>query len=569
MGPTVRALLSPRLTGQRNRWLRASRGEKAMLAGFGLLGLAFWVFLFFLFGWLIDTAYSVEVFGPILTRRLLEMLLIGLFTLLCFSNTVSAVSAFYLSDDLELVLSLPVRRETFFFARYIDTLVQSSWMMAFFGLPVFAAYGIAYGADWSYAAVLLAVVPGYVMIPAGLGVAMASLLVRSIPADRVREGMVFVGVLAMVAVVVLLRLLRPERLMDAQNFENLAAWFAEFQVNLPAALPPRWAVDVIEASLRGTPFPTIELLLLLSGGLAVTAGSRWLTAAVFDEGRARAQAARAARLAKAGWLDVLLGIWTRPLSPLARALVVKDVKSFVRDPSQWSQVVLVGAIVVIAIASAAAMPTDFMRGPFGIFMREGLAFASLVLVGFIMSSVAARFQFTAVSLEGRAFWVVRTSPLTARQLLWAKVWPSLVPMLLVGELLAIALPTVLGAGAFVTGVSAWTAAILAFGISGLAVGIGAVYPDFKADNAARIAASPAAMLFMISGLILVFVVVGVEMLPIGLVMMLRYREQDPTALHMLGIVGPLVLAGVICGLATALPIRRGARALWARELPNS
>lgn len=266
----------------------------------------------------------------------------------------------------------------------------------------------------------------------------------------------------------------------------------------------------------------------MTGGVAVTAVSRWLTRAVYDEGRARAQAARTARLAKAGWLDRVLAFWTRPLSPIARAIVTKDVKIFVRDPSQWSQVVLVGAIVVIAVASAAAMPMDFMRGPFGIYMREGLAFGSLALIGFIMSSVAARFQFTAVSLEGRAFWVVRTGPVQARELLWAKVWPSLVPMLIVGELLAVALPTVLGAGGFVLGLSIFSAAALAMGISGLAVGIGAMYPDFKADNASRVAASPSAMLFMVSGLVLVFLVVGLELIPIGTVMYLRYQELSPT-----------------------------------------
>lgn len=569
MGPSVRALLAPRWMGQKNRWLRASRAERITLVLFGVFGLVFWAFLFVLFAWLVDTAYTVEVFGPILTRRLLEMLLIGLFTLLCFSNTVTAVSTFYLSDDLELVLSLPVRPETFFFARYIDTLIQSSWMMAFFGLPVFVAYGLAYGADWTYPLALLAVIPGYVMVPTGLGVGLASLLVRGIPANRVREGMVFVGILAMVTVAVLLRLLRPERLMDAESFDNLAAWFAEFQVPVPAFLPPRWTVDVVEASLRGTPFPWVELALLMTGGVAVTAVSRWLTRAVYDEGRARAQAARTARLAKAGWLDRVLAFWTRPLSPIARAIVTKDVKIFVRDPSQWSQVVLVGAIVVIAVASAAAMPMDFMRGPFGIYMREGLAFGSLALIGFIMSSVAARFQFTAVSLEGRAFWVVRTGPVQARELLWAKVWPSLVPMLIVGEVLAVALPTVLGAGGFVLGLSIFSAAALAMGISGLAVGIGAMYPDFKADNASRVAASPSAMLFMVSGLVLVFLVVGLELIPIGTVMYLRYQELSPTPLHWLGIIAPLLAVGGLCAAAAVLPIRRGAEALWDRELPNS
>ena len=97
MAASIPALLAPAM-GQRNRWLRASRGERTTLVLFGLLGLLFWVFLFGLFDVLVNEAYAVEVFGPILTRRLMEMLLIGLFTLLCFSNVVAAVSTFYLSE---------------------------------------------------------------------------------------------------------------------------------------------------------------------------------------------------------------------------------------------------------------------------------------------------------------------------------------------------------------------------------------------------------------------------------------------------------------------------------------
>ena len=569
MAATIPALLAPRAMGQRNRWLRASRGERATLVMFGIFGLLFWAFLFGLFGVLVSEAYAVEVFGPILTRRLLEMLLIGLFTLLCFSNVVSAVSTFYLSEDLELVLSLPMRRDTFFFARFVDTLLQSSWMVLFFGLPVFTAYGYAYGAGPAYLLAVAACAPGFVLVPAGVGVTVATLLVRSIPARRVREGMVFVGILALIGVVVLLRMLRPERLMDASNFESLAAYAAELQAPVPLLFPPRWAVDVLEATLRGRPMPWVELALLTTGGIAAMAVARWTTTVFYDEGRSRAQSARSARLAKAGWLDTVLGLWTRPLPPVARAIVVKDVKTFVRDPSQWSQVFLVGAIVVIALVSAAAMPTDFMRGPYGAYMREGLAFGAMALVGFIMASVATRFQFTSTSLEGRAFWVVRTGPITAEQLLWAKVWPSLVPMVLVGEVMGISITYILGAGRFLIAISAFTSFFLALGISGLAVGVGAVYPDFKADNAARVAASPAAMVFMVSALVLVFVVAAIELLPVGLWMFVRFQERSPDALEWLGIIGPLVAVAGLCVAAMVVPLRWGARQLWARELPNS
>jgi ABC-2 type transport system permease protein len=568
-GAGIAALMGPQWRTARNRWRRSSRAERSTLTFFGVLGLVFWVFLFGLFGVLVQEAYAVEVFGPILTRRLLEMLLIGLFALLCFSNTVSAISSFYLSADLELVLSLPLRRETFFYARFTETLIQSSWMMGFFGLPVFTAYGLAYGAGWAYPLALIAVLPGFVLIPTGLGVTVASLLVRSIPADRVREGMVLVGLVALAAVFVLLRLLRPERLMDAEGFDSLAAYVAELQVPVPRLLPPRWAVDVLEAALRGTPFPWIELGLLLTGGIAMAGLSRAITSQIYDEGRARATAARSARLARAGWLDLALGLLTRPLPPVARAVVVKDVKSFVRDASQWSQVFLVGAIVVIAMVSATALPTDFMRGPYGVYMRESLAFGALALVGFIMASVATRFQFTAVSLEARAFWIVRTAPLTAEQLLWAKLWPSLLPMVVIGEVLAIGIPAILGAGPFVIGLGAFTALVLAFGISGLAVGIGAAYPDFKADNAAKVAASPAAMLFMVAALVLVFAVVGLEILPIGLSMVLRFNDRAATPLEWAGLTLPLVGVVGLCAAATVLPLKRGAKALWARELPNS
>ena len=569
MAATIPALLAPRAMGQRNRWLRASRGERATLVMFGIFGLLFWAFLFGLFGVLVSEAYAVEVFGPILTRRLLEMLLIGLFTLLCFSNVVAAVSTFYLSEDLELVLSLPMRRDTFFFARFVDTLLQSSWMVLFFGLPVFTAYGYAYGAGPAYLLAVAACAPGFVLVPAGVGVTVATLLVRSIPARRVREGMVFVGILALIGVVVLLRMLRPERLMDASNFESLAAYAAELQAPVPLLFPPRWAVDVLEATLRGRPMPWVELALLTTGGIAAMAVARWTTTVFYDEGRSRAQSARSARLAKAGWLDTVLGLWTRPLPPVARAIVVKDVKTFVRDPSQWSQVFLVGAIVVIALVSAAAMPTDFMRGPYGAYMREGLAFGAMALVGFIMASVATRFQFTSTSLEGRAFWVVRTGPITAEQLLWAKVWPSLVPMVLVGEVMGISITYILGAGRFLIAISAFTSFFLALGISGLAVGVGAVYPDFKADNAARVAASPAAMVFMVSALVLVFVVAAIELLPVGLWMFVRFQERSPDALEWLGIIGPLVAVAGLCVAAMVVPLRWGARQLWARELPNS
>ena len=151
----------------------------------------------------------------------------------------------------------------------------------------------------------------------------------------------------------------------------------------------------------------------------------------------------------------------------------------------------------------------------------------------------------------------------------AKSFPKIYVLVLVGELLAISTTTILGAGPFLIGVAAFTAFFLALGISGLAVGVGAVYPDFKADNAARVAASPAAMVFMVCALVLVFAVAAVELLPVGISMYVRFQERSATGMEWLGIVAPLVLVVLMCLGAMIAPIRWGAQKLWDRELPNS
>ena len=535
---------------------------------FLVFGLAFWLGLFFLMHWLISAFHGVEVFGPILTRKLMELLLLGMFGLLCFSNTVTGLSTFYLSEDLELVLSLPIPRWQFHLARLLDTMAQSSWMVVVFGLPVFVAYGVTHGAGAGFYLLLAVVLPCFVAIPVSIGVVVASVLVTVFPARRIRELLVFAGVLALVFIVVMLRIFRPERLVDAGNFESVAAYVAELQAPIPLLVPPRWASDVLIDSLQGRPLDWLSLGLLVSGALAFTGVGRWITTGLYDQGRARSQEAQKARLAKAGWLDSVLNVVTRPLKPEQAAVVVKDVKTFIRDPSQWSQLLLVGSIIVISLVSVAALPVDVVRGPWMGTFRNVLAFGVLGLVGFVMAALAARFQFTAVSLEGRAWWVMRSSPITAKQYLWSKVLPGLIPMIFVGELLAVASTWILGAGPFLTAVAAGTAFFLALGIAGIAVGMGAMFPDFKVDNAARAASGPAGVLFMVTSLCLVFAVIALQAYPVYVVLASEVKSRAITDGQWIAIGASFAAAVGLCVFALLWPLHRGAKRLWNRELIN-
>jgi ABC-2 type transport system permease protein len=564
----VALLLSPRLQSLRNRWRRGTRADRGLAVLFAVLGLAFWIGMVVGTVWLVGTFYSVEVFGPILTRKLLELLLLSLFAMLLFSNTVTGLSTFYLSDDLELVLSLPVSRAHFHFARLLDTLFQTSWMLGFFGVPLVIAYGSAYHPGAYFYGLVVIVGIAFALIPASTGVGVASVLVTVFPARRLREVLAILGVMMLAALFLLVRILRPERLVDPESFESLAAYVAELQAPIPRLAPPRWASDVLLAVLQGRPLPWLALGLLLTGAIAVTGVSRWLTDAVYDQGRSKAQGARSARLARSSLFDAFLRLVTRPLSDGASAIVVKDLKTFFRDPAQWTQLFILGSILAISLTSVAAFPLDTFKGPWMGTFRNMLAFLDLGLVGFVMAAVAARFQFTAVSAEGRGFWLVRTGPITAESYLWSKVWPGLVPMLGVGEILAVASTLILGAGGFLVFVAGWLAFWLAFGLSGIAIGLGAVYADFRLDNAARVAAGPAGMLFMVIATTFVFTTIGLLGPPVYLVLRADVEGLTLTSVDHALIAAGLVASALLCLAAAVLPVRRGAKILWSRELPS-
>jgi hypothetical protein len=100
-------------------------------------------------------------FGSILTYKLLNMILVVFFSILAFSNVVTALSTFYLSEDLDRIVAAPIAAHTFFYARFVDTLLESSWMIVMFAVPAFLAYGVSHDAGPAYYLVAALTLPPF------------------------------------------------------------------------------------------------------------------------------------------------------------------------------------------------------------------------------------------------------------------------------------------------------------------------------------------------------------------------------------------------------------------------
>ncbi len=519
---------------------------------FGILGLLFWAGLFALMLVLVNRFWEISGLGPVLATRFLDILLVSLFGMLAFSNVITALAVYYLSDDLELILSLPLSRPTFHYARFLDTLAQSSWMMAVFGLPVFVAAGIVASAGWHYYLSVAVALPCLLLIATSLGITLATFLVNVFPARRTREFMVVVGVLMLALLFVAVRTLRPEQLVDAESFTSLAEYMAVLNLPLPQLFPPRWAGELLGSTLLNSPVPWSAVGLLVTGALSAMALARWATRKGFDGGWARAQEARSARFYRSPIFDRLAAVLPQAWRPIA----AKDLRVLARDPAQWSQVFLLMGLCAIYLISVQALPMTAFRGAQAQWIREGFTLLNLGIGGFVMAAIAARFQFTAISREGKSWWVLRGAPVDPLVVLRAKAAFGLVPMVLVGEVVVVGSGFLLEARPVVLAAEAVLTALLAWGISGLASAFGAIWPDFTSENAARAASGPAAVFFMVLALVLVFVVLALFFGAAYLVV----QGNVATAVAL------CVAAVAVCLFVGHWPPRRAAAILWARGL---
>jgi ABC-2 type transport system permease protein len=192
-----------------------------------------------------------------------------------------------------------------------------------------------------------------------------------------------------------------------------------------------------------------------------------------------------------------------------------------------------------------------------------VSFLNLGLAGFVLASIAARFVFPAISLEGRQMWLLRSSPLDLRALLWAKYWVGTIPLLVLALVITVFTNVLLKASPFMMAVGVGTIFLLTLAISALALGFGALYPQFETENAAQIPTSFGGLVFMMTTIALLALVIVVEAVPVYTYVRAAYEGQPvPMNATMLG---AFALVLVICAAATVVPLKVGLRKMEGFE----
>jgi ABC-2 type transport system permease protein len=556
MGSAFVYLLLPHIWSSRNRAARRERGDLLRGLLFGGVALLVCAALFYGAYWLTLQLAAWDELGDYLLRLGLSWIFLTFLAFLAFSGVVTALSTFFLADDLRLLLAAPLAARRLFHARFLRTVGQSSWMVVVFVAPVLTGVGVARCAPAAfYVSAALTVIP-FVVIPVAAGAACTLLLVNVFPARRARDLLMLMGFVFAGSIVLLLRVIRPEQLLKVESLPDVTGFFATLQSPVTPLLPSFWAGEALFASLQG------GMDWLHSGALWSTALAATVMLRVADErwhfsGYSRSQEAPKARFTQLRTVDRLARII--PMSASRRQLLVKDLKIFMRDVSQWSQLLLLLALVLVYLYNFRVLDLD--RIPyFSGFVKNVYAFINLGMAGFVMATVAARFVFPAVSSEGAAFWIIRTAPVSFADFLWSKFWIGLLPVMVLTEGLVITANRFLGVDPFLQVVAAAAIFFLCFALVGLATGLGARYPRFGADPN-QVAGSYGGIAFMIVAVLLVIITIVLVGWPSSVYMSRAARGMPFRTTHLLQISAGYIAAIVVMLSAWWIGMRSGIRAL--------
>ena len=556
------ALIRPRFLSFKNVGESRSAGNRRIrYILFTSIGLAFWFVAFLIFYRVLNYFQGIEEFGDILARKLLSMVLLTLFSLLIFSSIIASLSKLYLSKDLLLVHSLPVSREKIFLSRWLESTIDSSWMVILFSLPVFLSYGIVYKAGlFFYVTAGMAIIPMCLIASAisALAVVVAAIL---LPAGRIRTVFIFFGLILVLALIFAFRLMRPERLVNPETFATLLLYLREMGTPGSPFLPTTWAFDSLNAALSGLKGETLfHLCIAWSCAAALAFIATWMAGAFYFQGYTKAQTTAEKLFPHQNDPQKKHYPFFEKLSGPAWAFVVKEFRTFFRDQTQWPQIFLIVALIVIYLYNFSVLPLGQSKIK-TIYLQNIFSFLNMGLAAFVLTAIAARFVYPAVSFEGDAFWIIKAAPISNRTFLWVKWLVYGLPLLILAEILIVSSNILLRVTPFMMMLSIFTIFLMTPGVVALGVGLGAAYPDFKSENPSQAVTSFGGLLFMLLAVGFIAAVIILEAGPVYQLFMADFHGRSISGLQWIWLTVSFALVVLLCILAVLLPMRLGERRL--------
>ncbi|MBI2437225.1 MAG: hypothetical protein HYV36_00215 [Lentisphaerae bacterium] len=415
--------------------------------------------------------------GVMLIHHLFALFFFGLGLMLVLSNIITTYTTAFHSEEIPFLFCRPVAPGEILLHKWLETALISSWAFFLIIIPFIGAFAwyerlSVFFMLWTF----LFSIP-LVLLYAGIGLLLTLLVLRFSPRWRAR---VWVGVafLALIGWGGWLLLGTGKAPTD-----DVAFFLERFVPGLKLAAfplwPSAWVAEGIVALSRGQWLRGALLFgVLLANALMIALLVEWVGNKLFVPTWLRTRGASRQLAGAQRGATHLPATRLAFLSPDARALVIKDVRTTLRDPAQWIQGFIFFGLLALYFFNLRNLHYHLLSAEF----RNMIAFLNIFSLAAVMCSFSSRFIYPQLSLEGQAFWLIGLAPTSMGRILKIKFLTATVGMLAISVVLMTVSTLSLAVGVRIWVTTMGLAVAMSLGLSGLSTGLGAVFLDLKQRN---------------------------------------------------------------------------------------
>ncbi|MBP2681559.1 MAG: hypothetical protein H6Q78_1422, partial [Candidatus Krumholzibacteriota bacterium] len=327
------------------------------------------------------------------------------------------ISAFYFSNDLERLISLPLRPNEVVASKFLVVIVNEYFSIMPFVLPVFLGYGILAHAPLEFWILLVPVYLLLPVIPLAVSALLAIALMRVVNLTRKKDALIIVGSLVLIGLNFFIQM-RTHGESDTAAIARMLTERDGLVQMIGNRFPPSvWASRSLSHGF--SPEGIGQLGLLAAVSAAILFGMVALSEKLFYEG-AIGLSEITSRRRKLSRLEMERSI-AQGRGPL-RAILDREIKIMNRTPVYLLNGVLVGVLVPALLIVGVRSSDD---NPLGVLVSAAesghtavliLVLAAFAIVCGCMSGTAS----SSFSREGKYFWISKIIPVSWRRQVAAK-----------------------------------------------------------------------------------------------------------------------------------------------------
>ena len=451
--------------------------------------------------------------GLFLLHEFLSIIFFIFFISINVGNVLVAWSTLYKSDETSFLFTKPVKPANIFIIKFFDNIFYSSSTMLLILLSLFLGYVTYFKLNiLTLLFILIFNLLPFIINSASLGVIVLLIIVKlasKLGAPKVIGTLVLLYIASMFF---FFKLSSPARLVYQvmAQYPNVDQYFGYLTAPVIKFLPNKWFADSLYWIVRDEFTKSIPSMFfqigaaVISLSIAIFLGGKWYYKTWLQNISLKLNFIKDDKDKVDKLFDKLIS-WDSPAS----AIIKKDFLLFFRDSSQVIHFSVLMALILIFMSSVSGISLMNFKDP----ELTAVIYSTLIIFNILLiSTLSLRFVFPMLSLEGQTFWKTKTSPLKVMNLVNIKLFPIMVFVILVGQLLNYFANLKLAP--HLIPLTAIMTLLVSISLVMFNFGMGVIFVRYKEKNPIRISSSQGASLTFLFSMIYMAVILVILIFPL-------------------------------------------------------